>query len=301
MTNRMGSEGRTRIRVLLAAVVTAAAVACGGERVEPGLATPALTISPSRAALGSPVEMTVKFVVASDAPAFGEDYRVFVHVMDQDGENLWRDDHDPPTPTTGWKPGQTIEYSRTSFVPVVPYNGPATVQVGLYSAKSGERLALTGEHMGQHAYRVASLELAPQSENVFLMFKDGWQPAEVSDQDSALEWQWTKQQATIVFSNPRKDAVLYLQYDGRPDLFSEPQHVRLLIGEQEIDAFDLTSPNPTIRQTRIPGAAFGDQDKVELRIDAGRAFVPSQLSGGNSGDNRELGMRIYHAYLRPAS
>lgn len=284
---------------LLATVVVAAA--CGGEAVETGVVTPALTLTPARAALGSPVEMAVKFVVASDAPAFSENLRVFVHVMDQDGENLWRDDHDPAIPTTAWKPGQTIEYSRTTFVPVVPYNGPATVHVGLYSGTTGERVPMTGQHMGQRAYQVASLELAPQSENVFLMFKDGWQPAEVSDQDSALEWQWTKQRATLVFSNPRKDAVLYLQYDGRPDVFSKPQHVRLLIGETELDGFDLTSPNPNIRQTRIPVAAFGDQDKVELRIEVDQAFVPSQITKGQSGDNRELGMRVYHAYLRPAA
>jgi hypothetical protein len=133
------------------------------------------------------------------------------------------------------------------------------------------------------------------------MFKDGWQPAEVSDQDSALEWQWTKRQATLVFSNPRKEAVLYLQYDGRPDLFSVPQHVRLLIGDAEVDGFDVTSPNPTIRQTRISAPTFGEAEKVELRIDAGDSFVPSQLSNGKSGDNRELGIRVYHAYLRPAS
>lgn len=297
----LGSLWRARTFAALVVAACAIAAGCGGETVETGVVTPSLTVTPTRAALGSPVDMTVKFVVAPDAPAFAEDLRVFVHVMDQDGENLWRDDHDPSVPTTSWKPGQTIEYSRTSFVPVVPYNGPATVQIGLYSAKTGERLAMTGEHAGQRAYRVTAMELAPQSENVFLMFKDGWQPAEVSDQDSALEWQWTKQQATLVFSNPRKDAVLYLQYDGRPDLFSEPQHVRLLIGDAEVDAFDITSPNPTIRQTRIAAPTFGETDKVELRIDAGKSFVPSQLSNGKSGDNRELGIRVYHAYLRPAT
>ncbi len=56
-----------------------------------------------------------------------------VHVVDTDDELMWTDDHEPPTPTTQWKPGQTIEYTRTVFVPVYPYVGDATIQLGLYS------------------------------------------------------------------------------------------------------------------------------------------------------------------------
>ena len=40
-----------------------------------------------------------------------------VHVVDTDEELMWTDDHHPPTPTSQWKPGQTIEYTRTVFVP----------------------------------------------------------------------------------------------------------------------------------------------------------------------------------------
>ena len=56
---------------------------------------------------------------------------MFVHVVDTDDELMWTDDHNPPTPTTQWKPGQTIEYTRTVFVPVFPYVGDATIQLGL--------------------------------------------------------------------------------------------------------------------------------------------------------------------------
>ena len=48
-----------------------------------------------------------------------------LHVVDADDELMWTDDHDPPTPTTQWKPGQTIEYTRTVFVPIYPYVGEA--------------------------------------------------------------------------------------------------------------------------------------------------------------------------------
>ena len=48
-------------------------------------------------------------VVAADAAPLGN-RKVFAHFVDVDGEQMWTDDHDPPTPTSAWKPGQTIEY-----------------------------------------------------------------------------------------------------------------------------------------------------------------------------------------------
>ena len=34
--------------------------------------------------------------------------------------SMWTDDHEPPTPTRQWKPGATVEYTRTMFIPKVP-------------------------------------------------------------------------------------------------------------------------------------------------------------------------------------
>src|SRR5579859_792725 len=64
----------------------------------PPVATPSLTLNRERAPLGSPLEMTYKFVVANDAK-FDEDYRVMVHVMDADDVMIWADDHNPSVPT----------------------------------------------------------------------------------------------------------------------------------------------------------------------------------------------------------
>ena len=86
------------------------------------MVTPTLTLSRTNVALGSPIEMTYKFVVAPDAK-FTQNYKVMVHFGDQDDQLMYTDDHDPPTPTSAWKPGQTIEYTRTFFTPVYPYVG----------------------------------------------------------------------------------------------------------------------------------------------------------------------------------
>ena len=72
------------------------------------VATPSIKLSRTDAAVGSPIDVTYKFEVAPDAPAFTEDYTVFVHVLDKDRTSLWGDDHQPRTPTTQWKAGSTV-------------------------------------------------------------------------------------------------------------------------------------------------------------------------------------------------
>ena len=143
-----------------------------------------------------------------------EDYRVFVHVVDSDGERMWDDDHNPPMPTTQWKPGQTVEYTRTIFVPVFPYIGDATLQVGLHSTKEQKRLALAGEDAGQHAYKAGKLQLLPQTENLFTVFKDGWHPAEVGRAKTRRRVAMDQEAGDAGFKNPKKDSIFYFDVDS---------------------------------------------------------------------------------------
>ena len=106
--------------------------------------------------------------------------------------------------------------TRTSFIAIYPYIGPASIHVGLYSIKDQKRLLLQGDHQGLRAYKVATLELLPQSENVFLIFKDGWHRAETSPESPGGDWQWTKKEATLAFRNPKRDAVFYLRLEDAP-------------------------------------------------------------------------------------
>src|SRR3954470_7408124 len=141
------------------ALVLAASSACRKtEAPAPPLATPSVTLSHDKAPLGSPLDIHYKFAVANDAK-FPEDYRVMVHVVDADGELIFAFDHNPPVPTTQWKPGQTVEYTKTEFIPVYPYVGEATIQIGLHSTGNQKRLPLAGTDAGQHAYKVARLQL----------------------------------------------------------------------------------------------------------------------------------------------
>jgi hypothetical protein len=254
----------------------------------------------TRVPLGSPIEAAYRFTVANDAPAFDRDYVVFVHFVDADGEVMWTDDHAPSVPTTEWKPGQTIQYTRTSFAPIYPYVGPATVEVGLYSPSDRRRLRLAGVEREPGAYKVLDLEILPQSENVFLIYKDGWHRPEVAPDEANLEWQWSRKQGVLTFRNPRRDSVLYLKLDGRPDLFPESgQQVNILAGDQVVDSFALTSSEAMLRKATLTAAQLGEGDMVELKIEVDKTFVPASTPGGNASDTRELGVRVYNAFVAP--
>ena len=258
----------------------------------PPVATPNVSFSRERVALGSPVKVTYRFHVASNAKFDGE-YWVFVHVLNPQGEQMWTDDHLPPTPTSSWVPGQTVEYTRTVFVPNYPYIGEAEVRIGLYSPTDGKRLALAATEATRREYVVAKLELLPQSENVFLIFKDGWHPAEVAQDNPNSEWQWTQKRATFSFRNPRKDANLYLEYDARADLFTPPQQASIKVGDTTVASFTADSREKKLLVFPIAAAQFGSGDMVDMSIELDRTFKP----GG--GDPRELGFRVYHTFIEP--
>ena len=287
--------------VAVIGVCVAAASGCRKEEPEPpGVATPSFSVKQTRVPLGSPVEVTYKFVVANDAPKITEDFRVFVHFLDADNERLWADDHDPSIPTTQWKPGQTIEYTRTMFVPIVPHEGTTKVLMGLYSNSSDSRLPLVGTIHDRRSYIVGNLDLLKRTEGIFVMFKEGWHAAETPPDNAAVEWQWTRKEAVLSVRNPKKDVMLYLHLDS-PGLFQEPQQVTVTLGDQTIDSFVLEPKKEVIRKPTITAAQLGTADVVDLKISVDKSYVPAVITNGANRDPRELGVRVFHAYVQPIS
>jgi hypothetical protein len=288
-------------RVLVGLALAAALTGACGKKQDgtPPVATASVTLNHNRVPAGSPLEITYKFVVANDAK-FDEDYRVFVHVVDTDEEQMWTDDHNPPKPTSQWKPGETIEYTRTIFVPVFPYVGDATIQLGLHSTKDQHRLTLSGEDVGQHAYKMTALQMLPQTDNLFTVFKDGWNPAEAAAQDAAVEWQWTKKQATLAFKNPKKDAVFYFDADSPGKELHGPQTLQITMGGEPIQQLTLTpDADRQLHKITLPARLMGDADLAEVQLVVDTTFVPMTVTNGASKDPRELGVRVFHAFVDP--
>jgi hypothetical protein len=290
----------------IASVVAIAAVwslgSCGQQSPsEPPKAKPGVTLSHERLPLGSPLEITYRFDVDSQAPPVGEDLRVFVHFVDADEELMWTDDHDPPIPTTQWKPRQRTEYTRTVWVPIYPYIGSAAIHMGLHSTRTQRRVTLSGEHVGQQAYRVAKLELLPQSENVFLVFKDGWNGPETAPNNPQVEWQWTKKrEATLAFRNPKKDCLFYLELDNPSSAFPDGQAVQIKVGDEVVSQFQVEAGRlPVLHKIPVTATQLGTGEMVELRILTDKTFVPALLPGSTNKDSRELGIRVFHAFIQP--
>jgi hypothetical protein len=275
------------------------AAACGeAEDTTPPVATAQVTLSRPKVALGSPVEVTYKFTVLPNAPALGQ-RRVFVHFLDADEELMWTDDHDPSPPISEWKPGQVVEYTRTMFIPSYPYVGAAKVVTGLYSPGSNERLKLSNEDRGDRSYKVVDFELLPQTENIFVIFKDGWHPAEVVTEGAGrIEWQWTKKEGTIAFRNPKRDVVLVLQVDNPAAGPNTAQQVTVQIGDQVLTTIPLSATSSPVLKYPIPAAQLGTADMVEVKFTADKTFVPALEASMKSGDPRELGARFFHVFIQ---
>lgn len=287
------------LRAATAAALLIVVVACGGGGDSaPSSGSIAVSLARSRVALGSPVEVSYRFTLAGDAAPLGA-RKVFVHFLDGNDELMWTDDHEPPTPTTEWKPGQTVEYTRTMFVGRYPYVGAARVVAGLYSPETNERVRLTGDDRGDRSYKVADFELLPQTENIFLIFKDGWHATEVVNQGAArAEWQWMKKEATVTFRNPKRDVTLYLQADNPSDSPNAGRQLEVWLGEQLLGTALLPREPDNVDTFAISSAQLGDGEMVELRFVADKTFVPSLEPGATSGDERELGARVFHAFVQ---
>ncbi len=292
----------TGLRLLLFVwVLVCATSACNGNQdTGPAVATAEVTLSRNRVAQGSPVDLTYRFRVASDLSSSGNQ-RVFVHVVDADEELMWTDDHEPPTPTDAWKAGQTVEYSRTMFVPMYPYVGPAKIILGVYDVSSNARLKLGNADRGDRSYQVADFELLAQTENVYLIYKDGWHPAEVAPENPAVEWKWTRKEATVTFRNPRRDATFILQMDNPARAAGAASEVEIRVGDQSLGIVPVMADDAPVRRFALSAAQLGSADMVEVRLVANRTFVPALEPATKSNDTRELGVRVFHAFVQPGS
>jgi hypothetical protein len=281
---------------LLLTVCTA--VSCSsGEDTAPAVATAEVELSRARIAQGSPVDITYRFQPATSVPA--GNYRVFVHVVDADEELMWTDDHVPPVQPGQWQPGEQVEYSRTMFVPMYSYVGPSKIIAGIYDVETNTRLKLGNTDRGDRSYQLAEFELLPQTENVYLIYRDGWHPAEVAPDNPAMEWKWTRKEATLAFRNPKRDSTLILQIDNPAQAPGAATEVDVRLGEQSLATIPVNATEAPVRKINVTAAQMGDADLVEVKLIANRTFVPALEPSAKSSDTRELGVRVFHAFVLP--
>jgi hypothetical protein len=263
--------------------------------------TPSIKVNRVKAPLGSALEITYTWTLEPGAKKLDQDYRALVHFIDSHDVMLFEDDHAPVPPSSTWEPGKTYSYTRTRFVPVYPYVGEVEVRMGLYPHPGrGERPALKGEDRGFREYKVATLELLPQTENVFLVYKEGWHNPETHPDNPSVERTWTKKEALVSFKNPKKDVIVYLEGDTCVKCFAVPPELTVTVGNNVGLRFPIDGPQVFLKKIHVKAADLGTDEWVELRLAMSQSFVPKNLSPPLNNDDRELGFNVYHLYVADA-
>ena len=274
------------------------AVPLGCAEPPPPVAALALELDRAIVSLGAPLDLHFRFDVLPDFDAgLAEDYRVFVHFLDDREQVLWTEDHDPPVPTSQWGPGRSVEYSRRVTIPMYPYVGESSIVAGLYSPTDGTRVPLAGTDLGQLAYSVATVRLEPQHESSFVIYGEGWHEAEFSD-DGRRQWRWTAGRGVLSFRNPNRDSRLVVEFAGRADAFDPAQRLSLVIGDRILKELEIDTAEVVYLVQEIPAADLGSDDIVHLELRVDRTFTPAALDDGTR-DARELGVRVFYTYFEP--
>ncbi len=262
---------------------------------------PSIKVNRVKAPLGSALEITYTWTVEPGAKKLGQDYQALVHFLDNHDVMLFEDDHVPVPPPSAWEPGQTYTYTRTRFVPVYPYVGDVEIRMGLYSTSGrGERPALKGEDRGFREYKVATIELLPQTENVFLVYKEGWHNPETQPDNPSVERTWTKKEALVSFKNPKKDVIVYLQGDTCIRCFPQTPELTVSVGNGVGLRFPIEGPQVYLKKIRVKAADLGTDEWVDMRLAMNQSFVPKDLNPPLNNDDRELGFDVYHLYVEEA-
>lgn len=264
----------------------------------PPIATPSMTVRPAVVAAGRPIEMRLQFAVASDAPPFTDDYTVFVHVLDGSGRMIGTADHRPPTPTRAWTPGSTVSYTHEAFAPTSSYVGPARMVVGLYSEQSGERLPLAGEAVEPRAIQVATFEIRERADPFAVEFRDGWHLPE-SPRGSGVEWRWSEKSAALGFASPPGPSDLVIELDQPNAVFDVAQHLEVRRGDRLLDAFDVEPGLRYVRRIPLDIDELGPTAEVSIQLVSDKTYVPARITRLGSGDTRQLGVRVFRAYVEP--
>ncbi len=249
---------------------------------------------PDSVPLGEPLDIGFAWETASEFEAPADDYKIFVHMIDPDGNILLQDDHYPPQPTSQWRAGQTEGYRRWYYPPNSLEAEYLDFVVGLYSPDSRARVR---DANGAWAEGVQVHRMTVRSDDVsgIPLYMEGWHPPEQVAEPEAREWRWSQENARAVFTNPRKEAVLHLHAHGPFDEVGA-QAVVLRIGEDEVASVAVSSADEFLERIVIPASSMGDNEWVELNLQVTPALVPQEMDP-SSQDVRQLGLQVFSMYL----
>ena len=277
--------------------------ACRRKEVPPPpVGTPGMTLSRDKVPLGSPVEITYRFDVAEDAPPFKEDYRVFVGVVDPDEELMWTDDHDRRRSDHAVEAG-TEDRVHADRVRAGVSRTSARRRFTWACIRRRPRSACRcrARTPGSCAYKVGKIQLLPQTENVFTVFKEGWHGPETPQDNSSVEWQWTKKDARARVPEPEEGQCCCTSTSTtRARRSRTGSTCRSRSAGSRSTNFVAGARAASARKIPLTAAqlgAGGHGRSCAILVD--KTFVPALTPGSANKDPRELGVRVFHAFVEP--
>ena len=66
-----------------------------------------------------------------------------------------------------------------------------------------------------------------------------------------------------------------------------------------VDDFDLEPGPSMVRRVALSQGELGDGHNVDLNIVSDKTFVPAKFAGLKSSDTRQLGVRVFRAFVQP--
>jgi hypothetical protein len=211
------------------------------------------------------------------------------------GRPLFRDEYEPPVPTSKWEPDKEYTFTRRIYIPAfidefdAKFRGAERLEltVGLTSPSD-----MTGDS-GLVLFR-KTLRVVPSADSPAVVYLGGWYGQETDPQDPGQRWRWTSKEARTAIDNPGREALLVLR--GSAGLAAAGQKVTISIDGKPLEEFAPGS-GEFERHYTVKKEWLGDKKDFELVIDVDKTFVPAKVTPG-SGDKRELGIRISLIYLR---
>jgi hypothetical protein len=285
-------DGRARTRVAAGVLAALLAVGCGGGGGRPRVDVEPLIQLPDSVPLGEPLDVGYQWVVSDGFTAPAEDYQVFVHFLDPQGEIAFQDDHYPPQPTSQWQEGVTPEYRRWVYLPEELEVEYLELVVGLFSADG--RVDVRSGSEWTDSPSVHRLEIRADDMSGIPVYMDGWHASEQKP-EGGPPWRWSEDVAHAIFTNPGRDAVLHLRAHAPYDEVG-PQTITLRVGDTEVASFEVTTSDDFLQRIPIPAAALGTNDWAELTLVASPVYRPQEREPTSS-DERVLGLQVFNMYL----
>jgi hypothetical protein len=75
--------------------------------------------------------------------------------------------------------------------------------------------------------------------------------------------------------------------------------VQVTVNGQPVESITIQPKQEVLHRTALTAAQLGTAEMVEVRLTVDKTFVPALLPAANSRDPRELGVRIFHAFVEP--